>query len=279
MNTVDPPFEAHGSSTSSSQSSSPQLSSDENVSSSSGEAQPPSPMTLRPRPTIRSNPEASSQSRATTRPKVTFNPVKKVRTFYTVPYSELEASLAADAKLPSASSPHIPNSQLPGSLKRTAIKQSILRNRTSSTPSRATQLDQVRASIQKYATGQSSTASSKPTLDPDSSLNSLVTPETNHVTLVDAFISRSPSPIIRCIAGDHFLHSSHNDSFLWLNKPWDASWPHYQAFPIGTVIPIFDRYGYPVLFYLVTRDLSFQPDDPQTLMSAFTAFFSHYLLF
>ena len=48
---------------------------------------------------------------------------------------------------------------------------------------------------------------------------------------------------------------------------------HYQPFPIGTVIPTFDRYGYPVLFYLVTRDLSFQPDDPQTLMSAFSAVF------
>ena len=163
---------------------------------------------------------------------------------------------------------------MPASAKRTAIKQSILRNRTSSTPSRATKLDQVRARIQKYATGKSSTSSSKSTLDPDSSLNSLVTPETNHVTLVEAFISRSPSPIIHCIGGDHFLHYSHNDSFPWLNKPWDTSLQHYQYFPIGTVITIFDRYGYPVLFYLVTRDLSFQPDDPQTLMSAFSAFFS-----
>ena len=188
-NPVDPPFEAHGSSTSSSPSSSPQLSSDENASSSSGEAPPPSPLTLRPRPTTGSVPESSSQRHATTGPKVTFNPVKKVRTFSTVPYSEREASLAAGAKLPSAPSPHIPNSQLPASAKRTAIKQSILRNRTSCTPSRATQLDQVRASFQKNATGQSSTASSKSTLDPDSSLNSLVTPETNHVTLVDAFIS------------------------------------------------------------------------------------------
>ena len=49
-------------------------------------------------------------------------------------------------------------------------------------------------------------------------------------------------------------------------------------FPIGTVIPIFDRYGYPV-FCLVTRDLSFQPDDPQTLMSAFSSFFHTTYLF
>ena len=154
------------------------------------------------------------------------------------------------------------------------MKQSILRNRTSFTPSRATKLDLVRASIQKYATGKSSTASSTSTMDPDSSLNSLVTPETDHVKLVEAFISRSPSPIIHCIGGDHFLHYSHKDSFPWLNKPWDTSLQHSQSFPIGTVIPIFDRYGYPVLFYLVTRDLSFQPDDPSTRMSAFSAFFN-----
>ena len=120
-NPVDPPFEAHGSSTSSSPSSSPQLSSDENASSSSSEAPPPSPLTLRPRPTTGGVPASSSQCHATTGPKVTFNPVKKVRTFSTVPYSELEASLATGAKFPSASSPHIPISQLPASAKRTAI--------------------------------------------------------------------------------------------------------------------------------------------------------------
>ena len=200
------------------------------ASTSSSAAPPPSSMTLRPRPTTRNVPESSSQSSDTTRPMVTFNPVKKVRTVCTVPYSELEASFAAGAKLPSLSSPHIPKSSLTASAKRTAVKQSIVRNRTSSTPSRATKRDRVRASIRKNARVTSWIASSKFSLDPDSSPDSLLTPETNHVTLVDAFISISPSPIIHCIGGDHLLHYSHNDSFPWLNKPWDTSLRHYRFF-------------------------------------------------
>ena len=204
-NSVDSPFEAPRASTSSSQSSSPQMSSDEKDSSSSGATPPPSSLKLRPRPTIRSVPESSSQFSDATHPKVTFNPVKEIRTFSTVPYSELEDPFVAGAKLPTTWSPHIPNSSLAASANCTAVKQSILRNRTSSTPSRATKFHQVRASIQNFATGDSSTASSKSISDPESSPNSLITPETNHVSLVDAFIFSSPSPIFHCIGGNHFF--------------------------------------------------------------------------